>query len=127
MSLKRVRLELARNSDFPDGNPNQGYEVTLPLTDDHRFDADAWEDDGQLCTVAKFSIEHDDQHGQLIRTDAGQWAFSYELGDADDEGIFRLESHIFQPDEYVTVSDDDGEQHVFQVKSVADLRFPDSA
>ena len=124
MALKRVRLELARNEEFPDGSPNHGYEVTLPITDDDRFDVAGWESDGQLCTMVKFTAEDDDQHGQLVRTDGGQWAFSYELGDADDEPIFRLESHVFRPNEYVTVSDAEGGQHVFRVISVENPRFP---
>ena len=34
MSLKRVRLELARTPDFPAGSPSHGYEFVAPL--DHK-------------------------------------------------------------------------------------------
>ena len=124
MTLKRVRLELARNEEFPEGSPNHGYEMTIPLTAENRFDGGGWADVDQLCTMIKFAADEDDRHGQLVRSEAGQWAFSYELGDADDESIFRLEAHVFSPDEYVTVNDDQGGEHVFKVVSVEDPKFP---
>lgn len=124
MTLKRVRMELARNKDFPEGSPNHGYEATIPLTATHAFDPEAWEADALVCTAVKFATGTDDEHGQLVRTEAGPWAFSYELGETDDEPIHRLEAHVFEPDEYVTVTDIGGEEHVYRIKTVEDLHFP---
>lgn len=124
MTLKRVRMELARNKDFPEGSANHGYEVTLPLTDGNAFDMETWEGSAQLCTAVKFAAGADDQHGQIVRTEDGGWAFSYELGDADDEPIHRLDARRFEPDEYVTVTDVDDEEHVYRIVIVDDLHFP---
>lgn len=124
MTFRRVRMELARNHDFPDGSPNHGYEITLPLTQDSRFDPTVWETDGQLCTFVKFSPDDDDAHGQFVRMSDGQWAFSYEAGEADDEPVFRFESHLFQPGEYVTVTDVDEHEHVYRIMSAEPLKFP---
>jgi len=126
MTMKRIRVELARSKEFPDGSANHGYEVTLPLPDDDRFDTAAFKADGQLCTFVKFAAGADDRHGQLVKESGGDWAFSYQLGEADDERIFRLESHVFRPDEYVTVTDEDDEEHVYRVVSVDNLHFPGS-
>lgn len=124
MTLKRVRLELARNEDFPEGSASRGYQVTLPLTDDDRFDPAGYESEGQLCTLVRFAEDEDDRRGQLVRNAAGQWAFSYERGDADDELIFKLENHVFRPNEYLTVTDENDREHVYRIVSVENPRFP---
>jgi len=31
MALKRIRLELARTADFPEGSPSHGYEFVAAL------------------------------------------------------------------------------------------------
>lgn len=126
MPLKHVRLELARSHEHPEGNHNIGYEFNISLTDDGRFDASSWDTDGQLCTVVKFTEHDDDLHGQLVQSEDGDWAFSYEPGIADDESIFRLESHIFKKNEYVTITDAEDEEHVYRVTDVGDRRFPAS-
>lgn len=121
MTLKLIRLELARNKDFPEGSPNHGYEFRAPLTGDGHIDLDAWTADAQLCTVRHFWGDADDEHGQVVRTAASQWAFSYEPGDEDDEPIFRFDTHVFGEGEYVTITEHDGEARVFQVVSVGDV------
>lgn len=124
MALKRVRMELARSKEFPDGSANHGYEFNLPLTDDDRFDPAAWKGDSQLCTVVKFAPREDDSHGQIVRTEDGDWAFSYERGDWDDEHVFRMEAHAFNPGEYIAVTDAHEEEHVYKVSLVENYHFP---
>jgi hypothetical protein len=121
MSLKVVRLELARTKGFPDGDPNHGYELRAPLTKDGRLDAAAFKKSEQLCTVRHFRPDADDEHGELIRTRSGEWALSYDVGDADDEPIYRLKDHKFKEGEYVTITEHDGEARVFRVVAVTDL------
>lgn len=124
MALKRVRMELARSKEFPDGSANHGYEFNLPLTADDKFDPAAWKADSQLCTVVKFAPREDDSHGQIVHTEDGDWAFSFDRGDWDDEHVFRMEAHTFQPGEYVTVTDAYEEEHVYQVSLVENYHFP---
>jgi hypothetical protein len=114
-------LELARTKEFPDGDPKHGYELRAPLTRDGRLDAAAFSQSAQLCTVRHFRPDADDEHGELVRTKNGNWAFSYELGDADDEPIYRLGTHSFKEGEYVTVTEHDGNDRAFRVVSVRDL------
>jgi hypothetical protein len=49
--LKRIRLELARTPEFPDGSSKYGYEFIAPLTLDNHIDADAWKEVKDHCGV----------------------------------------------------------------------------
>ncbi len=124
MSLKTVRLELARTivEDHPDGNPNHGYEFHAPLTADGSLDAESWPDQKELCSVRRFEDDLEDEHGLLLNLGDDRWVFSYEPGDDDDEPIFRLSLHRFQTGEYVSITEHDGAQRTFQVKAVSDYR-----
>lgn len=75
--LKRIRLELGRTTDFPEGSPNHGYEFVVPLTEDGQIDLEAWEAEQQNCTVLRFWGTTDFERGELIRLPEGGWAFSY--------------------------------------------------
>ena len=44
--------------------------------------------------------------------------WSDESADDDDEAGYRFASHAFRPGEYVSIRDEDGEMHTFQVVSV---------
>ncbi|BBK38898.1 hypothetical protein STAQ_39760 [Allostella sp. ATCC 35155] len=122
--LRRIRLELARTKDYPEGSHAHGYELVAPLTADGRLDVEAWRANRQICTVHRFWKGEDDQTGQLVRTRSERWAFSYEPGAEDDEAIHRLEDHRFVEGEYVSVREPDGETHplvVVQVRPVPGL------
>ena len=120
MSLKTVRLELARTKDHPDGNSNHGYVFHAPLTGDGHLDEAAWPDNKELCSVRRFEEDLEDEHGLLLNLGDGRWVFSYEPGEEDDEPIFKLSLHRFQEGEYVSITEHDGEQRTFQVISVTD-------
>lgn len=122
MTLKLIRLELARTKEFPDGSHKHGYEFTAPLTAEGHLDEHGWKQYRQVCTVLRFwGDDEDDEHGQLIRTRGGRWAFSYEPGDDDDEPIFRFGEHVFNTGEYVTITEHDGVARPFRVMWVKDL------
>ena len=116
--MKTIRLELARNADYPEGHPGDAYELHTALTDDGRIDLS--HTDEQLMTFARYRPGETVVHGQLVRTDAGAWAFSYEAGDDDDEQIVALEAHNLIPGNYLTVRQDGLHEHVYRVASVAD-------
>ncbi len=42
MTLKRIRLELARSHNHPQGSARHGYEFTAPLTPDGHIDEAAF-------------------------------------------------------------------------------------
>jgi hypothetical protein len=116
--LKRIRLELARTKQFPNGSHAHGYELVAPLDGEGRLDVEGWRKNRQVCTVHRFWPGDDDMTGQLVRTRAGKWAFSYEPGADDDEAIHRLEEERFKEGEYISIRERDGEFHPFVVVTV---------
>lgn len=120
--LKKIRLELARTKESPDGNPRHGYELVAPLDKDGRLDAKVWPEVKQLCSVRRFVPDDIDEHGLLIHSRGRQWAFSYDPGEADDEPIYRLTDHRFAVGEYVSITEHDGVTRPFKVVSVGPHR-----
>jgi hypothetical protein len=119
--LYRTRLELARTSEFPEGNPNCGYEFVAPLDAQGHFDATAWHKAKGRCVVRRFWVGADDETGLLIHTRGKRWAFSYAPGEDDDEPIFKFDRHVMKPGEYVSITEHDGVTRAFRVVSVDKL------
>jgi hypothetical protein len=121
MTLMKIRLELGRTAEFPEGNPSLGYEFNLPLTDGGHIDMAAWQECAKHCTVRRLNQGFTDRRGMIKRSGHG-WQFDYDEGsDADNEPIVRLESHIFAPGNYVTLTGGDGAVRPFKIVSVAPM------
>lgn len=118
MPLQRIRLELARTPQFPNGSSRHGYEFTAPLDAKGHLDPAGWAKDKAACTVRRFWEKADDEAGTLIHRRDGNWAFSYRPGDEDDEPIFRFDTHRFLVGEYVSVTEHDGVQRPFKVVDI---------
>lgn len=117
MTWKSIRLELARTSEFPQGSASRAYLLRLPLADDGLIDESTLRKTPAMATVRRFWPSEPDMAGYVIRTPRG-WAFSYELGDADDEAVFHLETHKIELGEYLTLTEPDGRRLPFRVASV---------
>ncbi|MEM7223867.1 MAG: hypothetical protein AAF495_12855 [Pseudomonadota bacterium] len=122
MSLKRIRLTLARDTDFPLGSDSRGYEFVAPLQADGHIDPAAWRKHRDDCRVRRFWPGEDDELGHLIHTRGRRWAFHYDLKGAvdDDETGYRFDSHVFKPGEYVSIQEHDGALRTFRVEAVRD-------
>jgi hypothetical protein len=118
MALKRIRLELARTHDQPEGNPSCGYEFTAPLDKKGKLDPRQWANDKDKCTVRRFWVDADDEHGRLTHHRGSDWAFTWPGGQGDEEPIFRFDKHAFVAGEYVSVTEHDGIQRPFRVVEV---------
>ena len=121
MSLYRVILHLGRTEDHPEGSSRCGYNFIAPLDADGHFDADKFAESGLACTVSRFWEGQDTENGELIRTEEGEWAFSYELGDDDDEPIVHLAQHRIVEGEYLSITEHDGVTRPFRVDAVRPL------
>ena len=126
MTLNIVRLELARDRDYPDGSSAKGYEFVVPLTVDGHIDALDWRKHRERCRVRRFWENEPDEHGHVIHRPGGTWAFHYDLkGDPDeDEPGYKFDSHIFRPGEYVSLREQDGEMRTFRIVSVKPAPAP---
>jgi hypothetical protein len=123
VSLKKIRLELARDHAFPEGSRRHGYEIVAPLSEIGRIDVAAWRKARERCTVRRFWGDKDEENGHLIRRPGGTWAFHYDLlGDADDDETgYRFGDHSFQPGEYVSIKEHDDVLRTFRVVAVRDF------
>ena len=74
MALRRVRLELARSAEFPEGSAQRGYEFVAPLSDDGHLDAAEWRTQRDACTVHRFWLGAD-EYGRLVHHRGGRSAF----------------------------------------------------
>ena len=97
MSFNKIRLELARDHDFPDGSRDD--EFTALLGQDGRISESDWKGNRARCRVRRFWSGGPDEVGHLIRKPGGSWAFHYDLlGDPDDdEAGYRFANHRFCP------------------------------
>ena len=120
MALAKIRLELARNPEFPSGSSDHGYEFIAPLDANGLFDAEEWRLQKARCTVTRFWAGEPDQTGHLVHTRGRSWAFRYEGDEADegDEPIFAFDRHTFRAGDYVSITEHDGVQRTFVVAEV---------
>jgi hypothetical protein len=121
--LKRIRLNLARSKEFPSGSARHGYEFVAPLDADGHIDVELWRKHRDHCRVRRFWEGEPDEVGRLVHRPGGaghaRWVFDYEgVAEEDDEAGYRFGAHAFRPGEYVSIRDEDGEMHTFQVVSV---------
>jgi len=121
--LRRVRLELARDHDFPNGSSERGYDFIAPLDDNGRIVARAWKELHERCRVRRFWAHEKDEVGHIVRKAGGAWAFHYDIhGDpSHDEAGYRLDEHAFIPGEYVSIREQDGVLRTFRVVSVQEI------
>jgi hypothetical protein len=119
MAMKRIRLELARTAEFPQGSASHGYAFVAPLTDDGHLDLAGWKEHRSACTVRRFWPGEGDEHGHLVHHRGHDWAFRYaDATEDDEEPIFRFDRHRFVDGEYVSITEHDGVQRTFRVALV---------
>ena len=109
-----VRLELARTPDFPAGSATRAYMLRVPLDANGLIDAAAVATRPAMATVRRFWPNEADQSGYLVRNGRG-WAFSYAIGEEDDEKVYHLEAHPLRVGDYVTVTEPDGARYPFRI------------
>jgi len=121
--LRRVRLELARDRDFPNGSSAHGYDFIAPLDAHGHIDLEAWQQVRERCRVRRFWGRAPAEVGHIVHRRGRTWAFHYDIhGDAsNDEAGYRFDSHAFIPGEYVSIREQDGVQRTFRVIAAAEL------
>lgn len=102
-SFRLVSLHLARAKDHPEGEPEEGYDLLVPLDEAGHLEADIWKSHQALCRIRRFTRDGEIRIGHLRRKPGGQWYFDYEPGEADDEVGFRLGDERFVTGEYISL------------------------
>ena len=120
--MKRVRLELARDHEHPNGSRAHGYDFIAPIDDNGHIVVEAWKTTRDRCRVKRFWAGEADEVGHIVRRPGGSWAFHYDIHGSHeaDEGGYRFDSHAFKPGEYVSIREHDGELRTFKVMSVVE-------
>jgi len=125
MKLKKIRLDLARDKEFPQGSRLHGYEIIAPLDEEGHFDLERWRKLRDKCRIHRFWKGEEDEYGHLVRTRGGAWAFHYEDDQQeaphDDDVGYKFGAHKFLPGEYVSIREWDGEMRTFTVTTVQDV------
>ena len=115
--FRQIRLELARDANYPLGSNRHGYRLVAPLDAENRIDAQLWKTHANACRVVRFRPDEEDDVGHLVRRGKG-WAFHYDIkGDEADEAGFRFANERFVVGEYVSVHEEDG-MRTFTITSV---------
>jgi hypothetical protein len=122
-SFKRIRLNMARSKEFPEGSARHGYEFVAPLDKNGHIDAALWRQHRDNCRVRRFWEGEDDEIGFVVfrpgGPEHGRWVFDYDQNATeDDESGYRFGTHVFRPGEYVSIRDEEGNMHTFRVASV---------
>jgi hypothetical protein len=121
MTMKRIKLELARDHEFPDGSRERGYEFAAPLDDAGYIVHDEWRMERKRCRVIRVWPGEKHQLGLLVHRGGG-WAFDYDPNSTDDdEPGFKFDRHRFVPGEYVSIRERDGTLRTFRVVAVWDF------
>ena len=117
--LTKIRLELARDHEHPQGSGAIGYEFAAPLDANGKINPEEWHKRRENCRVRRFRPREADDIGHLIRKPGGSWAFHYDIdSDAeDDESGYRFGDHAFTMGEYVSIREDE-ELRTFRVVRV---------
>ena len=119
--FRKIRLELAREPDHPEGDSKIAYTLIAPLDAASRIDLETWKDHREASRVVRERPGEPDQAGHLIRAHNGAWAFHYDAhGSKADETGYRFADERFTLGEYVSVVEN-GKPHAFKVVSVSRL------
>jgi hypothetical protein len=122
-TFKRIRLNLARSKEFPDGSTLHGYEFVAPLDAKGHIDVAQWRAQREHCRVRRFWVGAPDETGFLVHKPGGpehaRWVFDYDASaEDDDESGYRFGTHAFRSGEYVSLRGEDGDTHTFLIASV---------
>lgn len=115
---QRIRLELARSHNHPEGSTRFGYVLMLPLDADGRVDEPALRKASELATVHRFWENEDDATGRIMRRGPKGWVFAYGGERADDEPVPHLSDHVFAVGQYLAVRESSGREHVLRVVAI---------
>lgn len=121
--LHVITLHLARTPGHPEGSAQHGYELHAPLDATGHIDAEAWQENRELCRVRRYWAGEPDRHGWLVHRAGGAggatWCIDYDdARSEDDEFGYRLDSHRFVVGDYVSIRDAEGELLPFRIASV---------
>jgi len=120
-SFRFIRLERARDHQNPQGDSKTAYILIAPLDSESRIDAETYRQHKEACRVVRKRPNSEDSLGHLVHGSGGSWRFHYDLtGGLADEVGSHFDDERFEPGEYVSLQESDG-QNVYRITSVLPL------
>lgn len=120
--FRYIRLERARDHDYPEGDNKTAYIMIAPLDADSRIDADIWRDHKDACRVVRKRPDGEDDLGHLIHGPGGSWRFHYDVSRiTPDETGYHFGDEKFEPGEYLSIREADGMMNPYRLISVLPL------
>jgi hypothetical protein len=113
--LSRVTALLASGPGLPDGDVQQGMDITLVLDQGGRIGLETYYADPRPWRVRRFRPDRPDWTGDLVREEES-WALRG--GPAEDGPLWFLDVRGLHPGEYLTLRRPDGEELVYLVVNV---------
>jgi len=113
MNWKSIRLELGRTRDFPAGSVSRAYLLRLPLDDQDRIDAEAFDRNPRKATVRRHWATEPDERGHLQR-DGAEWVLRCNGKDQ----TLKIDSRFMRLGETVQLVGADGGELPFRVTSI---------
>ena len=118
--FRQIRIELAREPGYPEGDVDVAYVIVAPLDTDDRIDPTLWREHREACRIARLRPDQEDDHGHLVHRQGG-WLFRYETGaHMPDEVGFHFAEERFISGEYVSINEG-GKMHTYRVAAVSHL------
>ena len=122
-NFKRIRLNLARSKEFPQGSARHGYEFVAPLKADGPHRRDAMEEGPRaIAACAASGKARRTRSATSCTSRAGRstrrWVFDYDQSARTTTRAAIASAPTLPPGEYVSIRDDDGDMHTYQVASV---------
>jgi len=116
-AFKCITMQLAREPQFPEGNPDYGYRLIAPLDAHGQINPDLWREHREECKVVRFKPREIDEVGHLVRK-RKNWVFHYDVqGDDAEHTGYRFGDEHFTVGEYISVREH-GVMHTFKVTSI---------
>ena len=113
MNWKSIRLELARTVGFPAGSVSRAYLIRLPLDDEDRIDAGAFDRAPERASVRRHWSSEPDSRGRIIR-DGAEWRM---FCDGEIRSVL-LNSQPVRLGGKVSVIESDGSELPFRIASI---------
>jgi len=116
--FRRIRIELAREPDHPEGDAGIAYVIIAPLDANDRIDPTLWREHREACRITRLRPNEEDDHGHLVHRQGGGWVLHY--SNKPDSVGFHFADERFVAGEYVSINED-SKMHTYRVTTVSHL------
>ena len=114
-AISHIMLELAREPDHPLGSRDHNYHLYLPLSTDGRVDTVAMAEHEARCRVRRFRPGETERRGRIRASQRGGWLLSFVGNGGMSELSFPQGAGAFVAGEHVSIREEDGRTHSFEV------------